>query len=121
VGLPALRISGAQIRPAKATEASADVTATLTDTAGQVISLVHADLSCSPLAWSMTVHGAERPGALTRHYFGAGARDIRVELPDGRSGAGHITRTSFRAGKRVYQIEGKGVLTSALRFLREAS
>jgi hypothetical protein len=86
-----------------------------------VISGVQADLVCSPLGWSMTVHGAERPGALTRHYFAVGARDVRVELPDGRSGAGRITRTSFGDGKRVYEIQGKGPLTRRLAFLREAS
>jgi hypothetical protein len=69
----------------------------------------------------MTAHGAERPGALTRHYFAAGARDVVVELPDGRSGAAVITGTSFSDGKRLYRIEGKGVLAAPLAFLRQAS
>ena len=73
---------------------------------GRVISAGVATLTAGSAGWRVILRDLDRPGALVALYFGAGLRDVTIELAAERPLRGTITSTSFVDGRRVCEITG---------------
>ena len=80
---------------------------TIASPAGQPVAQSRADIEDAGASWTGVLRAVDRPGNMASLYFGGGAREVVLRLPDGRSARARIERTSFAPpAHRVWHLRG---------------